>query len=126
MKRRGMLFAISLFTLVFAASLPVYAAVPSLVEKIVENREFFAAFTGYEDHYLFDAKRFDENRIGLVLLDPMGCEIRMVSAVKSGEAIYVEMIIPEKGKRAEMKSGSIKVVDAIRLAKSALAYEKRR
>lgn len=126
MKRKGTLLVIALFFIAFAASLPVYAAVPSLVEDIVANREFFAGFAGYEEYYLYDVKKIDEGRIGLVLLDPMGCEIRMVSTVKNGEAPYKEMIIPEKSKRAEMKSKSIKVVDAIRLAKSAVAYEKRK
>lgn len=126
MKRKGILFAISLFVIALAATLPVQAStMPQLIDKVVKNKEFFAEFTGYEDYRLFDVNRIDEGSIGLVLLDPMGFETRMVFEVASRNAIYEEMIIPEKGKRAEMKNKSMKVADAIRLAKSVLAWGRR-
>ena len=123
-KRKGILFALSLFVIALAASLPLQAStVPQLIDKVVKNKEFFAEFTGYEDYRLFDVNRIDEGRMGLVLLDPVGFEIRMVFETKSGKPIYEEMIIPEKDKRSDMKSKSMKVNDAIHLARAVVNWK---
>lgn len=104
-------------------------ALPRIVEEVVKNKEFFAEFEGYEDCYLFDVQRLDavnvdEGRMGLILLDSQDFEIRLVVKISNGEAVYRDVFVPEKARREAMASKSVRVVDAIGIAKSAMEYER--
>lgn len=104
-------------------------AVPGVVEEVVKNKEFFAEFTGYGDCYLFDVSRldagnFDERRIGLILLDPQGFEIRLVMEISNGETVYRDVFVPAKERRTVMRQTSLHVGDAVRLAKTATGKNK--
>ena len=103
---------------------PVFA-LPLVIEGVAKNKEFFAEFTECEDCYLYDVARISDERIGLVVLSPIGFEIRLVHEIKSGEMLYKDIFVPEKGKRETMMRESISVADAIRLARSAITYERR-
>ena len=97
-------------------------ALPRLVEEVVKNKEFFATFEGYDDHYLYDVHTIGEGRIGLVLLSPLGFEIRLAMEKKGGRAIYENILVPEKSKRVAMRQVSISMADAVKLAKSVVAH----
>lgn len=99
-------------------------ALPRIVEEVVKNKEFFAEFEGYEDCYLFDVQRFDavnvdERRIGLILLDLQGLEVRLVVKISNGETVYRDVFVPEKNRRETMKLAALRVMDATKLAKAA-------
>ncbi|MDL2264379.1 hypothetical protein LJC31_06975 [Synergistaceae bacterium OttesenSCG-928-I11] len=103
-------------------------ALPRIAEEVIKNREFFAEFTGYEDCYLYDVSRLDaasadDERMGLVLISSQGFEIRLVVRAGNGEAVYKDVIVPEKERREAMRRASLSVVDATRLAKTAKAYK---
>lgn len=100
-------------------------ALPRIVEEVVRNKEFFTAFEGYEDCYLFDVQRLDganvdETRIGLILLDPQGFEIRLVVKIANREMEYQDIFVPAKERREVMQRTSLHVGDAARLAKMAM------
>ncbi|MDL2264083.1 hypothetical protein LJC31_05475 [Synergistaceae bacterium OttesenSCG-928-I11] len=104
-------------------------ALPRIVEEVVKNKEFFAEFEGYEDCYLFDVQRLDganvdETRIGLILLDPQGFEIRLVVKIAKREMEYRDIFVSEKNRREAMMGGSVRVDDAIGFAKSAIENER--
>ena len=120
---KRVLVTIGLFVSLLAAR-PVYA-LPLVIEDVARNREFFAGFTGYEGCYLYDVARIGDGRIGLVLLSPLGFEIRLVLEIQTGETVYKDIFVPEKGKREAMKRESISVADAVRLAKDVIVRERR-
>ena len=102
-------------------------ALPSVVKSVVQNRDFFSrpwVLWGYEDCFLYDVNRLDEDRIGVGLIYPSGFEIRLVYDVKTLDTLYSETLLPEKDRRETMKRDSISVTDAVKLAKFANAAEK--
>ena len=98
------------------------AALPFVVEGVVRNRDFFSrpwVLWGYENCFLYDVNRLNNERIGVVLISPSGFEIRLVYDVNTLDAIYREMFVPEKSKREAMRRESISVADAVKLANRA-------
>lgn len=118
------ILAVAVLLCSLLAAQPVFA-LPLVIEGVVKNKEFFAGFFEYEDCYLYDVARIGDERIGLVVLSPIGFEIRLVHEIQSGEMLYKDIFVPEKGKREAMMWESISVADAIRLARSSIAYERR-
>ncbi len=127
MRRLSVLFALfALFLLV--TSRPAFA-LPHVVRGVAENRAFlaelaeFVVSSEYGNHRLYDVRRIGVKRVGLVLLCPLGFEIRMVW--DGEDEIYRDMFVPEKSKREAMARASIRLADAVRLARAAVAYERR-
>lgn len=121
------LAGVSLCVLLLAAG-PVHA-LPLIVGKVAENRDFFAEFAGYSNCYLYDVSRIDEARVGLIVLSPLGFEVRLVWDTRmnggEGEEVYKDMFVPEKSKRTAMMQESIRVADAVKLAQSMVAHERK-
>ena len=95
---------------------------PSIIEGVVQNRDFFArpwVLKGYEDCFLYEVNRLDGEQIGVVLITPIGFEVRAVYDVNTLDIVYLDTLVPEKSKREEMRRESVSVADAIKLAKRA-------
>jgi len=112
--------------LLFFSQVPAFGeektVLPFVVEGVVYNRDFFSrpwVLWGYENCFLHDVSRLNNERIGVVLISPSGFEIRLVYDVNTLDAIYREMLIPEKSKREAMRRESISVADAVKLANRA-------
>ena len=100
-------------------------ALPSVVEGIARNLDFFAqpwVLWGYENHFLYDVNRLNKERIGVVLISPSGFEVRLVYDLNTLDALYLDMSVHEKPKREAMRRESVSVADAIKLAKSVVKY----
>lgn len=95
--------------------------VPRIVVDVVANRDFFSRFTGFDDLMLFDVQRLSVERIGVVLLTHAGFEERYVFNTGTMKKLYMDTFIPVKAKREEMAARSIRVTDAVRLARFALS-----
>ena len=94
---------------------------PHVVQSVINNLDFFTkpwVLWRYENCFLYDAKRLGSERMGLVLITPVGFEIRLVYGVNALDVLYLDMLIPEKSKRETMRHESISVAGAIKLAKS--------
>jgi hypothetical protein len=105
------------------------AELPAVVQAIVRNRDFFTRrwiLWGYEDSFLFDVKRLNDERIGIGLLTPSGFSVKLVYEVKALKVSYENTRIPEKSAREAMRRESISVADAVKLAKSAPGGAKER
>jgi hypothetical protein len=101
------------------------AALPLVVESIIYNKDFFArpwALWGYENHYLYDVNRLNDDRIGVSLIAPSGFEVRLVYDVNTLDIIYQDTFLSEKSKRETMMAESVSVVDAVKLAKFVVNY----
>jgi hypothetical protein len=99
------------------------AELPAVVQEVVRNRDFFArrwVLWGYEDSFLFDVKRLNDERIGIDLITPSGFEVKLVYEVETLKVLYENTRIPEKSEREVMKSNSISVSEAVRLAKASV------
>ncbi len=118
-----MLLLISLFTFFFLEAKPV-CALPMVIEQVARNTEFFAGFSWYRDCYLYDVSEVGGERVGLILLSPLGFEIRLVWDHKAGE-IYKDLLVPEKSRREAMRLESIRVADAVELAALLKTYEQK-
>jgi len=116
--------SISLFVLLLTSAEPV-CALPLVVEKVAANKDFFAGFTWYLECDLYDVSRIDAERVGLILLSPLGFEVRLVWDAKAGE-IYKDLLVPEKGKREAMRRESMPVADAVKLAASLKEHERKK
>ena len=119
-----LLLCVMLFSVV-----PVFgeqqAALPSVILGVVQNREFFArswVLRGYEDHFLYDVNRLDNEQIGVVLICPLGFEVRTVYDVNTLDILYLDTFLPEKSRREAMRRESVSVADAVKLAKSVVNY----
>lgn len=110
-------------TVILLSAAPAFAT-PPILRKVAENREFLARFTGYENCYLYDVSKISDGRVGLILLSPLGFEIRLVLETRGGETVYKDMFVPEKSKRTAMRRESVSIADAMKLARSAMAYER--
>lgn len=117
------IFWMSFLCALLLAASPAFA-LPPIATRVLTNGDFFAAFKGYDDCFLYDIERFDGERIGVVLLDSIGFRYLLVFGVKTHEILYRNVSIPEKKKREAMKRESIRVADAVRLGKAAMARMK--
>ena len=115
------IFAILSFCAVlFSAG--VAFALPTVVERVIINRAFLAAFKGYDDYFLYDVECLDEERIGVILLDTLGFEFRGVFDNRTKEAVYRNALIPVKDRRETMREESINVADAVKIARALTQY----
>ena len=92
---------------------------PSVVISVVKNRDFFARrwiLRGYEDHFLYDVNRLEDGQIGVVLISPVGFEVRAVYDVNTLDVLYLDTLLPEKSRRDVMRRESVSVADAVKLA----------
>jgi hypothetical protein len=99
--------------------------VPRVMVTAVEQREFMADFTGYDDYSLLDVYQWRPGFFGVVMLCPAGFHETFVFDCRDGkrEIVYRDAYIPRKEKREELRRESIFVADAVRLAKTAKEYE---
>ena len=101
------------------------AALPSVVEGVARNFDFFVkprALWLYENYFLYDVNRLSRERIGVVLISPFGFEITLVYDVNTLDVLYSDMFLHEKSVREAMRRGSISVADAIKLARIVVKY----
>jgi hypothetical protein len=98
--------------------------VPHAMVAAVAQREFMADFTGYDDYSLLDVYQWRSGFFGVVMLCPVGICETFIFDCRDGkmEVIYRDAYIPRKGKREELRSESILVADAVRIAKSAIEH----
>jgi hypothetical protein len=97
---------------------------PLILEKVVQNQDFFSepwVLHEYEDYMLYDVKRLDDGRIGVVFLAPSGMEYRCVYDVETLSAVYMDVAVRKKAQREAMLRESVRVADAIKIAKSCAA-----
>jgi hypothetical protein len=97
--------------------------VPRAAVAAVANKEFMAGFTGYENYSLLEVFEWRSGLFGVMMLCPAGIHETLVFDCRDGkrELIYRDAYIPRKGKREELRRGSILVKDAVKLAKTALS-----
>ena len=97
---------------------------PKVILNVVQYREFMADFTCYGDYSLYDVYQWRPGFYGVVMLCPAGFHETLVFDCRDGkrEIVYRDVYIPRKEKREELRRESIFVADAVRLAKSAVAY----
>ena len=93
---------------------------PKAILKVVQNREFMADFTGYDNYSMIDVYQWRPGFYGVVMLCPAGILETFIYDTRNGkkEVIYRDAMIPRKIRREEMRHESIKVADAVRLAQS--------
>jgi hypothetical protein len=99
-----------------------------VVKSIIYNKDFFArpwALWGYENHYLYDVNRLNDERIGISLIAPSGFEVRLVYDANTLDIIYQDTFVSGKSKREVMRSESVSVADAVKLAKNIVEYKNR-
>ena len=90
---------------------------PHVMQGVVNNLDFFTkpwVLWKYEDSLLYDVKRLNGERIGIVLFSPPGFEIRLVYGMNTSAALYLDWLVPEKSKREVMRRESISVADAVK------------
>jgi hypothetical protein len=95
------------------------ADVPRIVMEAARHREFMAGFSDYEDYSLCDVYKLRPGLFGVVMLCPVGFQETLVYDTRQGKmkVIYRDVTIPQKSRREEMRRESIRVIDAVRLAK---------
>jgi hypothetical protein len=100
--------------------------VPRAAVAAVAAREFMAGFAGYGDYRLLDVFEWRPGFFGVMMLCPAGIHETLVFDCRNGkrEVIYRDAYIPRKGKREELRRESILILDAVKLAKSALQQTK--
>ena len=120
--------ALSLCVMLFWA-VPAFGeqktSLPSVVEGVVLNRDFFSragVLWGYEDCFLHDVNRLNDERIGVVLISPSGFEIRLVYDVNTLNVLYLDTLLPKKSSREAMRRESVSVADVVKLAKRVVEY----
>ena len=96
---------------------PVMAETGVLLEKIVENRDFFISseargLNNYDESLLCDISELGADRIGLLLLEPSGFLKSLVFNRNSGVKIHEEATIPGKNLRNELARSGISIADA--------------
>ena len=115
------IFAILSFCAVLFSAGAAFA-LPTVVERVIIHREFLAAFKGYDDYFLYDAECLVEGRTGVILLDTLGFEYRMVFDNRTKEVVYRNALIPVKDRRETMREESISVADAVKIARALTRY----
>jgi hypothetical protein len=90
-----------------------------LIEKIIENRDFFTHFDGYDEDFLCDVNSgLGEGRVGLLLLEPSGFLKSLVFDRNTLKKIHEEASVPPKNARADLARGSVLVSDARLIARN--------
>ena len=115
---------VMLFTVVPAFGDSV-VSLPRVMDTVVQNIDFFThpwVLKGYEDCFLYDVLRLNNARMGLVLISPLGFEIRLVYDVNTLAAFYVDMLLPEKSRREAMRSESVSIVGVVKWVNSFVKY----
>jgi hypothetical protein len=98
--------------------------VPKVILNVIRHREFMASFTGYDDYSLLDVYQWRPGFYGVVMLCPDGIHETFIYDTRNGkkEVIYGDAMIPLKNRREELRRESIKVADAVKLAKSVVEH----
>jgi hypothetical protein len=93
--------------------------VPRIVAETARCREFMGRFSGYEDYSLCDVYKLRPGLFGVIMLCPVGFQDTLVYDTRDGKMklVYRDAIIPRKIKREAMRRESIRVADAVRMAK---------
>jgi len=108
---------------------PVTAENSLLLEKIVENRDFFVNYDGsdvkdYGGSLLCDINDFGANMIGLLLLEPSGFLKSIVFNRTTGTKIHEDAsILPKNIRNAFARSG-ISIADARLVAQNIAGFSK--
>jgi hypothetical protein len=99
----------------------------SLVGKIVEHRDFFTRFNGYDGDLLCDVNsELGEGKIGLLLLEPVGFLKILAFDRSTLKKIYEDVSIPPKRVRTDLASDAVSVSDARFIAKNIAGLRKER
>ncbi|GHV50172.1 hypothetical protein FACS1894216_01860 [Synergistales bacterium] len=98
--------------------------VPRIVALAVADRDFFAKSTLDGRDWLYDVERIGVGIIGIVLIEPMGIEMTYVFDVAAnGMQLLSSASIHGKSERTARMSESIRVSDAVKLARLAVEKE---
>ena len=130
-------YAVAAVTLVFLACIVNFISAPSgtaesrinplpktlsqksLVEKIVEHRDFFVRFKGNDGDLLCDVDGgFGKGRVGLLLLEPSGFLKSLVFDRGTLKKIHEDTSIPPKKVRADLARGAVSVTDVRLIAQN--------
>jgi hypothetical protein len=104
------------------------ADLPAVVENIVRNRDFFTRrwiLWGYEDSFLLDVTRLNDERIGINLITPLGFEVKLVYEVETLKVVYENIRIPNKSEREVQLRESIRATEAVQLANASMETGKK-
>jgi hypothetical protein len=121
---RGLMVAcVMLFGSSHAWAMP---PLPSVVGKIVQNRDFFASeeLWRYAHCRLYDAEGLGDGRVSIVLLTANGVELRIVFDTATRNELRRERRVPAKNRRRTMQRESVNIVNAVRIAKAAVIAAK--
>jgi hypothetical protein len=93
--------------------------IPRIVAETARHREFMAGLYGYEDHSLCDIRKLRPGLFGVIILCPVGFQETLVYDTRNGKMKLVcrDIIIPRKSRREAMRRESIRVGDAVRVAR---------
>ena len=113
---------ISAFVFVIAASalFPVNVhggEVPPIVQKIARHKDFFAVFWGYRTYRIYDVREINDKLIGLNMFDDLKIMHILVFDQNTQKIIYRDQEIYSEEVRAERYKRSIKVDDAVKIAR---------
>ncbi|GHV28831.1 hypothetical protein FACS1894167_06910 [Synergistales bacterium] len=97
--------------------------VPRIVALAVANRDFFAKFKLGGRDWLYDVEQIGGDMIGIVAIEPMGIEMTYVFDVVSGMQLLSSAVIHGKSERTVRMGVSIRVSDAVELARLAVEKE---
>jgi hypothetical protein len=90
-----------------------------LVGKIIEHRDFFTRFDGYDENFLCDVNNdLGENRIGLLLLEPSGFLKSLVFDRETLKKVHEEASVPPKKARVDLAHSAVLVSDARLIARN--------
>ncbi|GHV31374.1 hypothetical protein FACS1894167_13660 [Synergistales bacterium] len=129
MKRICTITAVCLFGVLIFCGLPhasdggtgfARPLVPRIVALTIGNRDFFAKSKLDGRDWLYDVERIGEGMIGVVVIEPPGIEMTYVFGVASGRKLLSSAAIHKKSERAARMNASIRVSDAVRLARAAV------
>jgi hypothetical protein len=100
-------------------SIDKQANVAMLIERIIEHRDFFTRFKGYDEDLLCDVNdNLGESRIGLLLLEPVGFLKSLVFDRSTLGKIHEDASIPPKNLRVNLSHNAVSVSDARLIAKN--------
>ena len=108
---------------------PAMAETGVLLEKIVENRDFFTNSGGlgnYEESLLCDISDLGGDRIGLLLLEPSGILKSLVFNRSTGAKIHEDATISSRHLRNEFARSGISMADARLVAKNIAGFSRGR
>lgn len=105
-----------------ASALPAEA---DLIKSILDNGEFVLHLDASCDgDTLYDIRRLDRQRIGIILLDPTGFAHNKVCDGRTLLLLFEKHSIPAKAVREAMRKNGILLGDAKRLVRSVMALQK--